>query len=340
MNIHSGVDSLIGQIANLQQKALRPNEDTTRWLDRYLNRSLGDLFPSPKADPEVKLSGSRRVLGYEYRTIEFRSEHLPLVDELVGDYLEHHTPLHRFKARKVSRSGFRPRRAVLHIHGWMEPGSILEDTLVGPLMTRGLDCDVFHFQLPHHGERQVRHSKYDGSLFFSADLMRTFESLRQSVLDARTLFQYVKNTGSYDEIGFSGISLGGVVTKVVACVEPRISFAVPIIGHLDLPDIIGKAPVLEGVRRELAGFGISSERVAELMDLVGLTRLMPAIAPERIVIVAAEDDLIVPADSMRRQIGRWPGVQSIWLKGGHMTALARLPGALPDLKKRLDTMSR
>ncbi len=336
MNIHTGLDSLVGVLAGIQQKTLEPKTDTTVWLERYLNRSLEELFPAPVADPAVKAGKTRNILGLDYQTLEFQSDHLPLVDEEIDNYRRHQTPLHRFKARRISRSGTSPRRAAIHIHGLMEPGQILEDLLVGPLMTRGLDCDLYHFQLPHHGERQIRRSKYDGSQFVTADLMQTFEALRQSVLDARTVLQYVLNMNRYDEIGLTGISLGGVVTKMVASVDSRIAWAVPIIGNLDLPDVIAKAPILEEVRKELRGFGISPERVAELMELVGFTSLKPLIPRERIIVVAAEDDLIVRADSMRRQLDRWSGVQEIWITGGHLTSLFRLPSVLPDIKRRID----
>lgn len=340
MNIHTGLDSLVGVIAGIQQKGLKPKADTTGWLDRYLNRSIEELFPAPVAEPAVRAGKSRKILGLNYQTLEFQSDHLPLVTEAHDDYRNHHGPLHTFKARRISREGTSPRRAVIHVHGLMEPGQILEDLIVGPLMTNALDCDVYHFQLPHHGERQIRHSRYDGSLFVTADLMQTFEALRQSVTDARTVLQYLLNLDTYDEIGMTGISLGGVITKMVVSVDDRLSWAVPMIGSLDFPDVIARAPILEQVRKELGEFGISPERVKELMELVGFTRLEPRIPRNRIIVVAAEEDLIVRSDAMRRQLDRWAGVQEFWIPGGHLTSLFRLPGALPELRRRIDAIGR
>ncbi|MCW5829692.1 MAG: alpha/beta hydrolase family protein [Deltaproteobacteria bacterium] len=338
MNFHTGFDNFVGIITAAQQKTLSRKTNTLHWIDRYLNRNREELFPAPRPEPAVRTGHTRSIAGFDYQTLFFESDHLPLVEETLGDYRRHHGPLHTFKARKVSRRGFSPRRAIVHVHGWMEPGSILEDVLVGPLMCRGLDADLYHFQLPHHGERQIRESRYDGAMFVTADLMLTFEAIRQSVMDTRTVIQHVLNLGIYDEVGVTGISLGAMVTKLTACTESRISWAVPIIGHLDLTDVIDKAPILDEVRKEMASFGISTQKLGELIELVGFTRVMPVIPHERIIVVAARDDVFVRADSMRRQLDRWPGVQEVWIPGGHLTSLIRLPGLLPDLRRRLDRL--
>ena len=56
-----------------------------------------------------------------------------------------------------------------------------------PWATRMLGADIVHLDLPFHARRKPRAALVHGSFYWSADLVRTLEAVRQSVMDVRTL---------------------------------------------------------------------------------------------------------------------------------------------------------
>ncbi len=340
MNIHVAVDQAIGASTRWLQRKLPPKTDTLHLLGSYSGRPLGELFPPPPAHPYVEAREAPPVGPLRARRLRVASAHVPLVEPMARIYRLEQEPLHMFHGRELTLTGHRTRRAVVYVHGWMESTDLATEALLAPVVAWKLDADFFHFQLPHHWHRQVAGSKYNGAHFCSADLAMTCEAFRQAVLDARTLLTWVRGLGRYDEVGLMGISLGGLITQIVACLDAELPWAIPCEAHLDFQDLLGHAPILTEVRDELAAFGMSPADLVDFMSALGFDRLEPAIERSRLLFVAARDDQFMRAEAMTRALARWPGVNTLWIPGGHITALFRLPSVLGEVRRFVDALPR
>ena len=57
-------------------------------------------------------------------------------------------------------------------------------------MRSELEVDLLHVALPFHGRRNPRGALFSGEYFWTADLVRSVEAVRQAACDARAAFYY------------------------------------------------------------------------------------------------------------------------------------------------------
>jgi pimeloyl-ACP methyl ester carboxylesterase len=206
-----------------------------------------------------------------------------------------------------------------------------------PRLYHALGVDVLHLQLPFHGSRNPKAALFHGEFFWTADLVRSFEAVRQSCTDARTLVAWLRAHG-YTEIGVTGISMGGSIAMVLACLDPTPDYIVPIIGHLQLGEAIESAPIFWSMKRNLERLGIDSERRRQIFDQFGLAKLRPLLPPERQLWIMARDDAFIAAPLVERQWKAWGQPPIEWIAGGHMTfalSLGRIVETMRDFHTSL-----
>jgi hypothetical protein len=109
-------------------------------------------------------------------------------------------------------------------------------------------------------------------------MVRSIEALRQTLLDARTLLGWLLAQDDRP-VGVAGLSLGGTLTLTLACLEERLSFAVPLIAHMDLAALISDAPVLTKMRHDLKSFGWRKKQFDDFIRGVGWYELRPKRGP-------------------------------------------------------------
>ena len=67
--------------------------------------------------------------------------------------------------------------------------------------------------------------------------------------------------GGVEEVGVTGISLGGSITMVLACLDPAPDYIVPIVSHLYLSEAVEEAPILWRMKTDLEHFGVGREKL-------------------------------------------------------------------------------
>jgi hypothetical protein len=70
---------------------------------------------------------------------------------------------------------------------------LVEEIGLVATMARLLKVEVIQMQPPYHGRRKPRSSPYDGELYWTADVVRSFEALRQTLFDARVLLSILES---------------------------------------------------------------------------------------------------------------------------------------------------
>lgn len=315
----------------LQAFRSRPHNTLDR-LSAYEGLSAEELFPAPVALPRVRSRARWSLPGFDSEDLFFASPHEPIEPRFAEHY---HCRRRRYQtvyARRIRPKGKEPRARLLYIHGYMQPETVIEEFTLLSGMARALDMEIVHLQPPYHGRRTPRGSAYGGERFWSADVVRSFEAIRQTLIDARTLLSIMLEESS-TPVGVAGISLGGAFSATLACIEPRFDFAAPFIAHMDMGALLRDAPVLGAMRKDLSAFGWSPEEFARFFDRIGWNDLTLALPVERTLLFAAEKDHFFDADVLRTMWGRWGEPEIHWYRTTHMGFIPHMPGAISRLRR-------
>ena len=256
-------DLVVGGLSRVLRRLAQPVRNTLDDAGIYSGRSLEELFPAPSRVPEVTVTARWRVPGVVSEDLVFDSQHEPLEPKFRRRYWRDYGETHRVYARRIRPASARARPRLLYLHGYMQPETYIEELALLSAMALLLNVEVIQMQPPYHGRRTPRGARFSGELYWTADLVRSVEALRQTLLDARTLLGHLL---AEDErpVGISGLSLGGALTLCLTCLEERFAFSVPLIAHMDLAALVSDAPVLTGMRHDLQGLRLGEAGVPRL----------------------------------------------------------------------------
>lgn len=328
-------DEITGALSRLMRVVAQPVRNTLPQLRVYRGLPAEVLFPAPAGVPEAVVTTRWSLPGVVSEDIVFPSQHEPLEPAFRERYRADYPETHTVYARRIRPTASRNRPRVLYLHGYLQPETYLEEVALLASMARLLDVEVIQLQPPYHGRRTPRASWLSGELYWTADLVRSMESLRQNLLDARTLLSWLLAENP-QPVGVMGLSLGGALTLGLTCLDARFAFSVPLIAHMDLAAMVADAPVLANMREDLHRFGWRLDDFSRFVRDIGWYELAPALPPERIFFVMGSSDLFFdPAvvEDMWRRWGR-PPIQ--WYPCSHMGFLPRLPAVMGKVRRFID----
>lgn len=328
-------DLVTGALSEVLQYVARPVSNTLADLHVYGGRPLAALFPAPRQVPQMTVRRRWRLPGLISEDLVFRSLHVPIEPKFRRRYLEQYRETHLVYARRIRPAGTERRPRVLYLHGYLQPETYIEEFALLASMALQLDTEVIQIQFPYHGRRTPRGSRFSGEYYWTADLVRSFEALRQSVLDARTLLSCLLKEDARP-VGVAGLSLGGALTAGLTCLEKRFAFSVPLIAHMDLGALMSDAPVLRKMRRDLKAFGWGRAEFAAFVDSVGWSALLPKLPVDRILIMAASNDRFFDPRVVERMWKRWGKPAISWYPSSHMGFLPHLPAAWRTMREFID----
>jgi pimeloyl-ACP methyl ester carboxylesterase len=156
------------------------------------------------------------------------------------------------------------------------------------LFERGLDVALF--ALPFHGVRADPSRPGAAPIFPGADPRITIEGFRQAVMDLRDLLTLLWGRGA-PAVGGIGMSLGAYTTALLATVEPRLAFAVPMIPLVSIADFARDTGRLVGTAAEQREQHDALATALQVVSPLARPSLLP---PERLLVVAGEGDRITP----------------------------------------------
>jgi dienelactone hydrolase len=328
-------DLVVGALSEILQRVARPVRNTLADVGTYAGRPVEELFPPPHRLPTVSTTQRWRLGGLVSEDLAFPSLHVPLEPKFRRRYLERYPETHRVYARRVRPASARRRPRLLYLHGYMQPEIYLEEFALLASMAQLLDVEVVQMQPPYHGRRTPRRSRFSGELYWTADLVRSIEALRQTLLDARTLLQWMLR-GDDRPVGITGLSLGGALAATLTCLEEQFAFSIPLIAHMDLAALVADAPVLAKMRRDLHAFGWGQKEFAAFVDSMGWYGLRPKLPAKQVLLIAASQDRFFDPRLVEAMWARWHKPAIHWYPTSHMGFITHLPEALRSIRDFID----
>jgi dienelactone hydrolase len=331
-------DDITGLLAGVVHRFGHPEVDTLGDIAAYEGLPIEKLFPAPARTPAVRRRRRWRLPGLVSEDIVFESPHEPLEPRFARRYRDEYAESHTVYARRIRPAGSKRRPRLLYLHGYMQPETVLEEFGILATLATQLEVEVIQLQPPYHGRRRPRVSRFDGEFYWTADVVRSFEALRQPLLDARTLLSWLLEQDDRP-VGVTGVSLGGTLTCGLTCLEDRFAFSIPVIGHMDLGRLVADAPVLGRMRRELRRRGWGPADFGEFVARTGWNDLLPKLPRERILLLAADVDRFFAPDAVTAMWRRWGEPDIEWYPASHMGFFTHAPRALGTLRRFVDAQA-
>ena len=326
---------MTGALSELLQFGAHAVTNTLDGLDAYAARPVEELFPAPQRVPKMTVRTRWRLPGLVSEDLVFRSLHVPIEPRFRRRYLQHYRETHQVYARRIRPAAARRRPRLLYLHGYMQPETYIEEFALLAGMAVQLNAEVIQMQFPYHGRRTPSGARFSGEFYWTADLVRSVEALRQTLLDARTLLSCLLAKDGRP-VGVSGLSLGGALTLILTCLEERFAFSVPLIAHMDLAALVADAPVLGRMRRDLRSFGWGNKQFGKFVASIGWHELLPKLPVDRILLVAASNDRFFDPRVVKRMWKRWGEPSIRWYPTSHMGFIAHLPEVLGVMRQFID----
>lgn len=204
---------------------------------------------------------------------------------------------------------------VICVHGF-GTGTVFMDLVgfhVGQLHDT-LGCNVAGIVLPVHGARKP--SRLSGEEFLNFDVMNFVHGLSQSVWDVRRLLSWVRRQDP-SAVGIFGISLGGLVTELVAAMEPELDLVMAGVPVVDLIDLIRHhAPHHVQLRAiEHHVLDGTAQRVARVVTPMAMGTAVPW---EARGLFAGLGDRLVPVEQAHELWEHWEQPDTCWFPGNHV----------------------
>ncbi len=232
--------------------------------------------------------------------------------------------------------GFGPNRPaviVLHILGADFP---LSRYMAARLADRGVAA--LFVKLPYYGERRPPGREGSSKKFLSTDIERTMTSMRQAVHDVRRAVCWLAARPDVDRarLGVSGISLGGIVSSLVAAIDPTIQQGAFLLAGGDLSSILWSMPEAAPYRALWVESGRTRADLKALTDPYDPLTYATRLKGKKLLFIAGKVDEVVPPSStllLWDAAGR-PPIR--WYDCGHYSAVGYL---LPGIRQTVDFFS-
>ena len=252
----------------------------------------------------------------------FESPFQPIHERQTRDYLRHRR--NATAHVRVWRHEDGPRPTVILIHGYFAEAKWFNEWYFDLRRIYDMGLDVALFTLPFHGPRAGNGSLFSGHQFFAGGLSRINEAFAQAVMDLRVLVRHLLDETGAPSVGVTGISLGGYTTALLATIEPRLSFAIPNVPVVSLPDLVLEwTPIGTAVR---LGMTIFRQRLSDVRWVTAghcPLSYAPVLPRERLMVIGGVADRLAPPKHARLLWEHWGQPRIHWFPGSHVLHVRR-----------------
>jgi hypothetical protein len=185
-----------------------------------------------------------------------------------------------------------------------------------------LGLDVYFYLAPFHGRRTPSQARLGGQLHPSSDLVRTNEAFIQTAIELQTINSIILGRNPAP-LGMMGSSLGGYTSALLASIDERLDFVIPVLPPASMAHLLWDHGGEEALRARAEALGMTRERFHHFWSLHSPLSHQPKVAWERRLIVTGLGDTLVTADHTRELWEHWDRPRHFRFAGGHAWQLQR-----------------
>lgn len=309
------------------QKRGRKDFHFTEGLEELLSgKTLTDpykYFANAGVVPEPAFTKSVQRIGYELKYFKFRS--------LIESPHEVNNTVH---GRLYEINGNPGAPTVVLLHGWRMGSYHFFDYYCRLLVRAGFNAVLV--DMPYHMKRRVPHS-FHGEFTVNEDVALTFLVVRQSVVDVQCAINWIKSRGA-PLVGVVGMSLGGMLTGLVGCVEPAVDFMMLIAPPVDMYDFFTQSPLGNLLQDQNPKLFEEIDLYKDAFDKISLLNLKPQMPPAKIFLAKAEYDGMVNPEKLEELWHKWERPYMERYRHGHLSVLLLNPEMNRDMRIWLKTI--
>ncbi|MEM7435722.1 MAG: alpha/beta hydrolase family protein [Myxococcota bacterium] len=285
------------------------------------------FFATPPSGVRVRAEKGRWLPRFEpsdgtCESISFESPFEPVNPRQRKSYLRHRA--NRTARVRMLRHRDGPRPTIVAIHGFTADWYLINEWFFALPWFYRMGCDIVLFTLPFHGPRQTRFSPFSGHGYFAGGPSRMNEAVAQSVFDFRILLDWLQNDRGVEQVGVTGLSLGGFTTAMLASVEDRLAFAIPNVPVVSLADLVLEwQPIGWMLRTALATMRLDLADARRLVAASCPLTYAPVLPSDRLMIVGGVGDRLAPPKHSRLLWDHWNRCRMHWFPGSHIIHMDR-----------------
>ena len=177
-----------------------------------------------------------------------------------------------------------------------------------------LGVNVAAIVLPVHGARKP--NRLSGEEFLGFELMNSVHGITQAVWDVRRLLGWVRRQDPTG-VGVFGVSLGGLITALVAALDPDLDLALAGVPMIDFPGLINHhAPVHLHMRS--IEHHILDGTAQDVHRVVSPLAMPPLVPPAARAMFAGLGDRLATTAQAHQLWEHWEEPETCWFPGNHV----------------------
>ena len=181
---------------------------------------------------------------------------------------------------------------------------------------------------PYSLNRKPKTKNREDGEILSGNVPHMVGALRQAVLDARRGLDYLALRPDVDptRLGISGISLGGVLSGVVAGVDPRVKVILTLVGGADFARGFWNGLLTRRYRNEILRSGYTYETYQAAMAPIDAAYWLPQrhFNPEDALMINGRYDLVILPNEAKALAQDLGGTHIVWTNTGHYGPMFRV----------------
>jgi pimeloyl-ACP methyl ester carboxylesterase len=279
--------------------------------------------PPPRVKVDVAAPGRIRLpaRNREAEVLRFSSPFQALNPSVRREYARHSRNRIAYAQHWRHEDGPRPTLCV--IHGFGASPYWLNSAFFAVPWFFGHGYDVLLYTMPFHGLRRGLFSPVNGSELFAHGVAHFNEAIIHAVHDFRVFLDHLEATG-VEQVGLTGLSLGGYMTSLLAAIEPRLRFVIPNAAVTDVATLAESwFPPNLAMRTVARLRNLPLEDMRAAWAVHSPLTYAPVVPRERRMIIGGLGDRLAPPEQSERLWDHWDRPRIHWFVGNHVMHLSR-----------------
>lgn len=308
----------------LSNAALRENDKLGFYRELAASRDATKVFAPPEYTDVVTSRPGRIPLPGRQREAEmlrFDSPYVAINPAVRVAYGRHARNLTAYAQHWRHDDGPRPTLCV--IHGFGASPYWLNSAFFALPWFFGHGYDVLLYTMPFHGLRRGLLAPVSGTGLFAHGAAHFNEAIIHAVHDFRIFVDHLERTG-VEQVGLTGLSLGGYMTALLAAVDPRLRFAIPNAAVTDIKALsAGWFPTNVGMEAVSCARGLPHDEMLDALAVHCPLTYAPLLDKERLMIIGGLGDRLAPPEQSELLWEHWGRPRIHWFVGNHVMHLSR-----------------